>query len=145
MPRPKGRRNNATLMKEEVVSRLTRQAQGFLIHEVRAVLETVVQKAKEGDMTAAKLVLDRAIPVKRSTEELAGKPVITINITGDTTLEAHSHGEDSRQGEAVGGEPDSAGWSDPVADQSRVALPEPGGEAGPEPHAKPARAGLKTH
>ena len=81
--RPPGRRNNKTLMKEEVIRDITQRAQNYLIHEVEAVLRAVVEKAKSGDMTAAKLVLERAIPARRSVDETtAGKTAIQINIVG---------------------------------------------------------------
>ena len=42
-----------------------------------------MKRAKEGDMTAAKLVLERAIPARRSVDnEMAGKTAIQINIVG---------------------------------------------------------------
>lgn len=134
MPRPKGRRNNKTLMREETIAAITKRAQGFLIHEVQGVLETVVKKAKEGDMTAAKLILDRAIPARRSIDELPGanKAGITINIVAsEVTANEHQNTYESppdleRSLPALG--------QGGAGSQGSEEFPEHGSEAGEKSH-----------
>jgi len=52
--RPRGSRNKATLL-----------AQAILDEDAEAIARAVVQAAKAGDMTAARLVLDRLVPPAR--------------------------------------------------------------------------------
>jgi hypothetical protein len=49
-----------------------------------AVVRSIVRKAKGGDMTAAKILMDRAIPARKSVEHLGvqdGMQGIVINIS----------------------------------------------------------------
>lgn len=78
--RPKGAKNKTTLFKEAM-------KEGFeakLMKEGYAVFDAVVNKAKEGDMTAAKMILDRVVPVTKAIDvnALDSNSVkgITINI-----------------------------------------------------------------
>jgi hypothetical protein len=57
----------------------------MILNELPKIVEVVCRKAAEGDLTAAKLILERIIPVKKQsdgTEAAKGPPVITINIEG---------------------------------------------------------------
>jgi len=77
--RPKGVRNKSTLVKEA----LRGQFEDLLHTEGEKVFMAVVEKAKDGDMTAAKLLLDRILPVTKAVDINAGevaKGGITINI-----------------------------------------------------------------
>jgi hypothetical protein len=56
--RPKGARNQITVL-----------AEGLLNAEVEAVVRSVIEAAKAGDMTAARIILDRVVPVPK------GRPV----------------------------------------------------------------------
>lgn len=78
--RPPGAKNNSTLFKEAM-------KQGFeqlLLKEGEKVFMVVVEKAKEGDMTAAKMILDRIVPVAKSIDvnatDIASAGGITIHI-----------------------------------------------------------------
>ena len=56
--RPKGARNQITVLTE-----------GLLNEDVEAVVRSVIEAAKAGDMTAARIILDRVLPVRK------GRPV----------------------------------------------------------------------
>ena len=56
--RPKGARNRSTVLAEKLMA-----------DDVKSIIEAVVAAAKGGDMTAARIVLDRLAPVRR------GRPV----------------------------------------------------------------------
>jgi hypothetical protein len=72
-----------TLVTEAVEKKLLKAAGGLMLKEAQAILETVAQRAKDGDMTAAKLILDRIIPIQRAREDLvSGTTSIQINIVG---------------------------------------------------------------
>lgn len=62
--RPKGVKNKTTLFKEAM-------KQGFedkLMSEGFKVFDAVIARAKEGDMTAAKMILDRVVPVSKAVD-----------------------------------------------------------------------------
>ena len=95
MPRGRkpGVRNTATLMREQTLNRLLSRAQGYLVHELEAVLRTVVTKAIDGDMTAAKLVMQYSLPAQRSLDGMS-KQAIQINIvSANPELEVIDHAE----------------------------------------------------
>jgi hypothetical protein len=77
--RPKGAKNKTTLFKEAMKEGF----ENLLETEGKKVFEAVVSKAKDGDMTAAKLILDRIIPVADVTG-VAGKgnTQVVINVEG---------------------------------------------------------------
>lgn len=56
--RPKGRKNNATLVKEALAGDFVY----MLKHNFKDVFKAVVREAKEGNMVAAKLLMDKVIP-----------------------------------------------------------------------------------
>lgn len=56
--RPKGRRSTATLLVEKLMG-----------DDLEAVTRSIIQAAQAGDMTAAKIIMDRMAPVRR------GRPV----------------------------------------------------------------------
>jgi hypothetical protein len=53
--RPKGARNKATVLAEKLLSK-----------DIRDVCEVVSKAAKDGDLNACKLILDRILPVPKS-------------------------------------------------------------------------------
>ena len=76
--RPKGAKNKATLFKEVI-------REGFeekLLKDGMRVVDAVVNKALEGDMTAAKLLLDRILPTSKAIdlEALEKSKGLTISI-----------------------------------------------------------------
>lgn len=76
--RPKGVLNKTTLFKQVM-------QQGFeeaLEKDFKRVLRTVIDKAVEGDMTAAKMLLDRVVPTSKAIDldDLAKSKGLTISI-----------------------------------------------------------------
>ena len=77
--RPKGAKNKTTLFKEVM-------KEGFeeaLTKDFKAVIKVVIDKAKGGDMSAAKMLMDRVVPVSKAADldDLASKGVsISIRI-----------------------------------------------------------------
>lgn len=63
--RPKGRQGKAT--------ELAKKFQGALENDAMEVIQAILNKAKDGDMTAAKMVLDRLIPPKKAIDPNAAK------------------------------------------------------------------------
>ncbi len=62
--RPKGVKNKSTLLQEA----LRTKSVDFMMEHLQAILEAVVVEAEKGNMQAAKMILDRAIPVKKAVE-----------------------------------------------------------------------------
>tara|TARA_R110000823_G_scaffold201784_2_gene332682 strand:+ start:9050 stop:9496 length:447 start_codon:yes stop_codon:yes gene_type:complete len=60
--RPKGAKNNTTIFKEVIREGFEKQ----LLKDGMKVVEAVVKKALDGDMTAAKLLLDRILPTTKA-------------------------------------------------------------------------------
>ena len=81
--RPKGRKNNKTLAKEADLALIVKHAEGLMVHEVKGIIDAMVTKAQEGDVQAAKLILDRVLPTRRATDAMNnhGSEII-INIAG---------------------------------------------------------------
>ena len=78
--RRKGSKNKLTLMQNGLID----QFAGEMNKDFKAVLRTVIREAKNGDMTAARLLLDRAIPARKAVEHY-GAPDgnnVVINIQG---------------------------------------------------------------
>jgi len=95
--RPKGAKNKKTELQEILVSKSSE----LMVQNLNKVVSVVIQKAEEGDLTAAKMILDRLIPVKKAVEINAGKlgnGGITINIEKLTT-NPHLSGKDLEEGE----------------------------------------------
>lgn len=80
--RPKGSRTRANVLREV----LTQQSETIIIKNLPEIIEEVVRQAKKGNLSAAKLLLDRVIPPKRAVEfrEGSGKSEINIHIEGLT-------------------------------------------------------------
>lgn len=76
--RPPGSRNKTTLFKEAM-------REGFenkLEKDGMRVFDAVVQKAIEGDMAAAKMIMDRVVPVQEQSSGVKGAGNIVINVSG---------------------------------------------------------------
>lgn len=77
--RPKGAKNKTTLFKEVM-------KEGFekaLVKDFEKVVAVVIEKATKGDMKAAKMLLDRIVPVSKAVDlsDLSDKGLsISINI-----------------------------------------------------------------
>lgn len=52
--RPKGARHKTTILAEMLMA-----------DDVEAVVQAVIDKAKDGDMTAARIIMDRLVPLRR--------------------------------------------------------------------------------
>lgn len=76
--RPPGSLNKTTLFKEAM-------REGFenkLEKDGMRVFDAVVQKAIEGDMAAAKMIMDRVVPVQEQSSGVKGAGNIVINVSG---------------------------------------------------------------
>jgi hypothetical protein len=78
--RPKGTKNKLTLLQNELID----QFAGEMNKDFKAVIRKVVAEAKGGDMTAARLLLERAIPARKAVEHYGAQDSggIVINIKG---------------------------------------------------------------
>lgn len=85
-PPPKGRikgsKNKLTLLREAVLTKTEYK----ILDELPKIIAVVCKKAEEGDLTAAKLILERIIPVRKMSdgegEGNKGPPTINIVIEG---------------------------------------------------------------
>lgn len=96
--KPKGIKNRATLVQEAI----KQQAEDLLIRYLPDVVEEVIQQARKGNMVAAKMLLDRAIPVKRAVEisnkdgkDFGVKIIIESLVTHETKSEEEEEAEDA--------------------------------------------------
>ena len=64
--RPKGVKNTRTEMQNALIDAFA----GGVQRDFERVVETIVKRAIDGDMTAAKLILDRVVPARKSVEHL---------------------------------------------------------------------------
>jgi len=96
--RPKGSKNKTTLLREAMQEKADRQ----LSRNVPKVLEVVIKAALAGDMSAAKMILDRAVPVKKADDGDGdtGKQLVNITITNLTS----PYGSDAPPGVTINGE-----------------------------------------
>jgi|TARA_R110000803_G_C11895131_1_gene311406 hypothetical protein len=78
--RPKGSVNKLTQMQNALIDQFT----GEMNKEFKAVVRTIIREAKNGDMTAARLLMDRAIPSRKAVEHYGVQESgnIVINIKG---------------------------------------------------------------
>ena len=83
--RPKGTKNKLTLMQNELID----QFAGEMNKEFKAIIQTIIKEAKKGDMTAARLLMDRAIPARKAVEHYGAKESsnIVINVQGLDNLD----------------------------------------------------------
>lgn len=87
--RPKGSKNRSTLISEAIQGKLTRD----LEKDASDILQTTIQKAKEGDTTCIKILMDRLMPAMRAGDgkKGAGPGDIVINVQplggGQTTID----------------------------------------------------------
>lgn len=78
--RPKGSKNKTTIFKEVMQNGFERE----LRKNFKGVLRAVIDKAKGGDMAAAKLLLDRVVPTSRAVDPRApgsGRFQVNINVS----------------------------------------------------------------
>jgi hypothetical protein len=74
--KPKGTKNKLTIYREAVLMKQEKK----MLQEFPEIIGVLMQKAKDGDMTAMKLYLERVMAAKRVAEENEEKGGQTINI-----------------------------------------------------------------
>jgi len=86
--RPKGVQNKTTLFKQAMQEGFEKKLQT----DFKRVLDAVVTKAIEGDMAAAKMLLDRVIPTSKAIDldDLAKSKGLTISINVGSLEEARN-------------------------------------------------------
>ena len=62
--RPKGAKNAKTLLQEAVIT----QSEDIIMKHFPKIVKAVVAQAEQGDLTAAKMIFDRVIPVRKAVE-----------------------------------------------------------------------------
>jgi len=62
--RPKGSKNKENLLKEVIQS----NAQDLMLSNIERIVDVVCEKAREGDLTAAKMIMDRVVPSEQANE-----------------------------------------------------------------------------
>lgn len=78
--RPKGSRNKITTLREAEQREILKRAGFRVLCEIEAVIDAMVEKAKGGDVQAAKLILDRCIPARKAVEHINANTDVTIVI-----------------------------------------------------------------
>lgn len=137
MPRGriKGSKNKATLLREGEIEKALKLCEGHAALEAPKIVMAMAEKAKEGDVAAAKLILDRVMPAKRQVDDRnANISGITINITSARGLQDENATQRPIEGEAVelsDGHPD--GQIAIHQDGGQVVAID-GGEEGERPH-----------
>lgn len=83
--RPKGSKNATTLLQEAVLT----ESQDIILNEFPKIVRAVVKKAAEGDLKAAKLIMDRVIPARKAIEhnQAKGNTGVTIVVQGIAQVE----------------------------------------------------------
>ena len=85
--RPKGSKNKLTQMQNALID----QFAGEMNKEFKAVIRTIIREAKGGDMSAARLLMDRAIPARKAVEHYgaqdSGGIVMNIKVLEDVSLD----------------------------------------------------------
>ena len=78
--RAKGSKNKLTTLQNELID----QFAGEMNKDFKAVIRRIIKEAKGGDMTAARLLMDRAIPARKAVEHYGAQDAggIVINIKG---------------------------------------------------------------
>jgi len=95
--RPKGSKNKSTVLREAMQSRADR----LLSAHVPKVLRVVIEAAIRGDMSAAKMILDRAVPVHKATEgDSTGNNIVKITIQNLTSPHEEDHSGITINGES---------------------------------------------
>jgi hypothetical protein len=90
---PKGRapgsKNPLTTLQNELIDKFSNE----LSKDFGAIIRKIIRKAKDGDMVAAKMLLDRAIPARKAVEhyglaeQMGGINIIISNTEGHKIIE----------------------------------------------------------
>ena len=91
--RPKGSKNKKTLLREELYSLYFKESEALIVSELKGIVKALVKKAKEGDVQAAKILLDRCIPARKAvTHSHDTKDInITINVNINISINVNSN------------------------------------------------------
>lgn len=83
--RPKGVKNNKTLLQEALIQ----DATDIMVKEFPKIVQTAVDLAKQGDTTAMKMIFDRIIPARKAIEhnQSKGNTGVTIVVQGIAQVE----------------------------------------------------------
>ncbi len=123
--RPIGSVNKETLLRQA----LAEKSEGVILRHFPKIVKAVCDRAEKGDMRAAKMIMDRIIPVRRATDQDGERENkgITIVVQGTSNLAAMKDRVIIATTEKVNGEQsqtiereDSSGGGD------QAYLPEPG-------------------
>lgn len=81
--RPAGRKNNLTLLKDAEMKQALKFATSHMVEHLPKLIQTLVDRAQDGDMHAMKMVLDRVIPTRKAVEHVGQieRPTIQINVS----------------------------------------------------------------
>ena len=83
--RKPGSKNKLSLLREAVLNK----QEEVILTELPKIVAVVCRKAQDGDLSAAKLILERIIPVRKQTGDEASadkKPTINIVIEGSSQM-----------------------------------------------------------
>ena len=83
--RPKGAKNNRTILQEALIQ----DATDIMIKEFPKIVRTACELAKEGDTAAMKMIFDRIIPARKAIEHNKGteQTGVTIVVQGLAQVE----------------------------------------------------------
>lgn len=102
--RPKGQKNHITLLKEAIME----ESQGVILKHFPKIVKAVCVQAEKGDVRAAKLIMDRIIPVKRSVDDMdrgtAGGITIVVQGSGHPKISALAEGKPTETIEVINDE-----------------------------------------
>ena len=130
--RPKGSKNKATLLREGEIEKALKLCEGHAALEAPKIVMAMAEKAKQGDVAAAKLILDRVMPAKRQVDDRnANISGITINITSTKGLQDGNHPIEGEAVELSDGHPDG---QIAIHQDSGQVVTIDGGEEGERPH-----------
>ena len=130
------------MAKEQAVAELLRRSKAtaakYMASEIKQILEVVIAKAKDGDLAACKLIMERVLPAPKADQmgAIQSAPSIEINIIGD------SHGNGKTVIEAERDERADSHGQEAEGPPGAEVEPQHGGEEGHESDPHPARAGL---
>ena len=83
--RPKGAKNKSNLLKEVIQS----NAQNLMLTNIERIVDVVCEKAREGDLTAAKMIMDRVVPIEQGNENkrLGGINIVIGELKSPVSIE----------------------------------------------------------
>lgn len=96
--RQKGSKNKATILREAMQTKVSKR----LSKKTPKVLEVVLNAALDGDLAAAKMILDRTVPIRKAQDEdRAQQPTVSVTIKNLTRSNAHELSVKPVEGEVI--------------------------------------------